>query len=208
MRPASCGERRCQGLLSALLTGLALVTAGCSLNANTTTTNTGNCVAQGGNNSLCNQPGAGISDSSPGPSTPTVAGYPDGKVLGSYNLTMGVGDYYPIGPNHPTESQVSSGTAVGDLIYQSNAGSTAITPVQGQSAMAPFTGTPTYQGCLNDTDVQADGGGVYSIGIETAFCLYESGNGIIAGGVVTYINPTQINPDSVNVEITVWGNSS
>ena len=207
MRPAPCDKRRRQSLLSALLTCLALVTAGCSLNANSTT-NTGNCVAQGGNNSVCNQPGAGISGSSLGPSTPATAGYPDGEVLGSYNLTMAVDDYYPIGPKHPTESQVSSGTTVGNLIYLSMAGSTEVSPVQGQSTVAPFTGTPTYQGCLNDTDVQADGGGVDEINTGTAFCLYESGNGIIAGGIVTYINSAEINPDSINVQITVWGNGT
>ena len=40
----------------------------------------------------------------------------------------------------------------------------------------------------------------------TAFCLYESENGITAGGIVTGIDTAEINPNSVNVQITVWEN--
>jgi hypothetical protein len=180
-----------------LLVSGALIAAGCSPSI-TTNNNNGNCDNAGDSNSLnCSQTEASGPGAPRSPSATQQAARTGGKLLGSYTATLPDGYYVPIGPSSPVNSQLST-TGGGDLIYTTMAGSTEISPVTSQSTMASFSGTPTYRGCVDDTDEQP---GV-SASQGTSFCLYESG--IIAGGIVVYINPTEINPTSVMVKITVW----
>jgi len=131
-------------------------------------------------------------------SSPTVSEQkPNGTAIGYYPVTLPNGHRVPIGPSRPKASDVSS--EIGDLAYSSVSGEAILFP-GGLNKIAPITGKPTYESCLSDTDLQDQ------VGASTgsAFCLYE--DGMIAGGVVTYINPRSINPDSVMVQITVWSN--
>jgi hypothetical protein len=63
---------------------------------------------------------------------------------------------------------------------------------------------PTYQGRADDTDLQSQVGA----GQGAAFCLYGTQPALTVGGIVTYIDPHEINPDSVTVQFTVWSGTS
>jgi hypothetical protein len=110
-------------------------------------------------------------------------------------------NHVPIGPTHPLASQISP-TGVGDIMFNTFSDVNTIYPIPPYSSIAPFTGVPTYQGCLNDTDMQP------SIGADqgTAFCLYEQN--LVIGGVITYIDQASLAPESVTVMITVWSDAS
>jgi hypothetical protein len=128
----------------------------------------------------------------------------NGSLLGSYEVTMPDGYYFPIGPKAPLPSQLST-TGGGDLIYSTLSGVTSLAAVPSQSTMAGLSPgvVPTYQRCLRDTDlVQA-----VSAGQGTTFCLTETA-GRMVGGTVIYIDPNAINPASVMVKVIVWQNKS
>jgi hypothetical protein len=185
---------------------------GCAL-GNTNNTINGNCNGQGGSNSVncatVQSSGAGVSVQSSGASVAATASAPhqataaDGKQLGTYTVTLPAGYYAPIGPSRPVRSQLST-TATGDILYGTFSGETYLSPVSPYSSIAPFNGVPTYQGCADDTDLQSSVGA----GQGTAFCLYETQPALTIGGIVTYIDPQEINPDSVTVQFTVWSGTS
>jgi hypothetical protein len=184
-----------------------MITTGCSINANTA--NNGNCDGTGRNNQVnCNLPQDPGSGAAPSPNAPSASATQkptaqNGKLLGTYQITMPAGQGLPIGPSAPAHNQLSAAGG-GDLIFNTFSGEAYIAPVSPYSKMADFYGVPTYQGCVGDTDAQPSVGA----GQGSAFCLYESENGLVAGGVVTYINSSEINPDSVTVKISVWRYSS
>jgi hypothetical protein len=196
--------RRGKGILVVAACTL-LISAGCTVGSttnNTTNTNNGGCDAAGGTNSVnCSSAQVGDASAPTPASAPHTSTEADGKQLGSYLVTLSDGYHVPIGPSRPVASQITA-TGTGDLIYSTFAGETSISPIPPYSSIAPISGVPTYQGCLDDTNKQDSVGA----GAGTAFCLYEQG--LIVGGVVTYINSHEINPDSAAVQITVWSNAS
>jgi len=63
---------------------------------------------------------------------------------------------------------------------------------------------PTYQGCSEDLNTQS----TVSAGQGSTFCLFETQPARTVGGIVTYIDQSAINPDSVTVQLTVWSGTS
>jgi hypothetical protein len=206
MKAFRAGRRRYVAI-PLLLVCLAMVATGCSINANTS--NNGSCDGTGGNNQVnCNRPQDPGSGAAPSPSAPSANAtrkptVQNGKLVGTYQVTIPAGGGVPIGPSAPAHNQLSA-TGGGDLTYNTFSGEAYISPVSPYSTIADFNGVPTYQGCVGDTDAQNSVG----VGQGSAFCLYESENRLVAGGVVTYIDSSEINPDSVTVKITVWRYSS
>jgi hypothetical protein len=126
---------------------------------------------------------------------------PNGKTLGSYQVILPNGYHVPIGPTQPVASQISA-TGVGDIMFNTFSDVNTLYPIPPYGSIAPFTGVPTYQGCLDDTDKQPSIGA----GQGTAFCLYEQD--LLVGGVITYIDQASLAPESVTVMITVWSDAS
>ena len=87
-------------------------------------------------------------------------------------------------------------------MYGTSSGEAYVEPLAPYSFMAAFTGDPTYQQCVDDTGLQS------SVGVSqgASFCFFEPSSGIVAGGVVIYIDASAINPSSVTVQFTVWEN--
>jgi hypothetical protein len=187
-----------------LVACILLGTVGCAIAPTTNNDINGNCNGQGSSNAVtCNsvQPSnVGVAATA---SAPRPTAEPDGKQLGKYTVTMPAGYYVPIGPVPPTRSQLSA-TATGDLAYGSFSGVPYLSPVPPFSSIAPFNGVPTYHGCADDTDVQSS----VNVGQGTAFCLYETQPALTIGGIVTYIDQSAINPDSITVQFTVWNGTS
>jgi hypothetical protein len=187
-----------------LLACILLGTAGCAIAPTTNNDITGNCNGQGSGNAVnCNSAPPSDAGVAATTSPPRQTAEGDGKQLGKYTVTLPAGYYVPIGPDSPTRSQLSASTS-GDLAYGSFSGVPYLSPVPPFSSIAPFNGVPTYQGCTNDTDVQSS----VNIGQGTAFCLYETQPSLTIGGIVTYIDQSAINPDSVTVQFTIWSGAS
>jgi hypothetical protein len=128
---------------------------------------------------------------------------PVGEQLGKYTVTLPAGDYVPVGPTRPTRSEESTSPS-GDLMYNTFSGVAYFAPNQPFSSIAPYNGVPTYQGCLQDLNTQSTVGA----GQGRAFCLFEAQQNRAVGGIVTYIDQSSINPDSVTVQLTVWSGTS
>ena len=113
-------------------------------------------------------------------------------------------DYHvPIGTSAPTHAQITA-TGPGDIEFNVFSGTTSLLPISPYSTISPYSNdVPTYQGCEADTDEDSVSGSQ-----GTTFCLYEESAGLVVGGVVTYINQSQINPGTVEVQFTVWSNPS
>jgi hypothetical protein len=201
MKRSQSARRLVLFLACSVLTGCTVGLGGTT--NNNTNNNSGPCDAEGENNSVnCSSAQAGSTPAATTANTaPAANTVPDGKQVGSYPVILSDGYHVPIGPKRPTASQITA-TGVGDLVYSTFSGVTSLSPITPYSEIAPFGSAPTYQGCMDDTNKQP------SVGASpgSAFCLYEQG--LIVGGVVTYIDPHAINPDSVTVQITVWSDAS
>jgi hypothetical protein len=128
---------------------------------------------------------------------------PVGEQLGEYTVTLPAGAYVPVGPTRPTRSEESTSPS-GDLMYNTFSGVAYFAPNQPFSSIAPHNGAPTYQGCLQDLNTQSTVGA----GQGRAFGLFEAQQNRTVGGIVTYIDQSSINPDSVTVQLTVWSGTS
>lgn len=199
-------SRRAWPLL-VLLACVLTTGTGCEVGlGGTTNNNNGNCNAAGAGNSVdCSGVPAGSASTAVGaanaPATTAAPAAPDGKQLSSYLITLPAGYHIPIGPQRPTAAQITA-DGPGDLIFNVFSGTYGFLPMSPYSEIAPYDGDPSYQGCLNDTNKQSYVG----VGGGTAFCLFEQN--LVVGGVVTYLDPHAINPDSVTVQFTVWSNAS
>jgi hypothetical protein len=89
-------------------------------------------------------------------------------------------------------------------MYNTFSGVAHFAPNQSFSSIAPYNGVPTYKGCSQDLNTQSQVGA----GQGRAFCLFETQPARTVGGIVTYINQSSINPDSVTVQLTVWSGTS
>jgi hypothetical protein len=193
-----------------LLVGcVALLVAGCTVGLggttdNTTNENNGSCDAAGGGNSVdcatAQAANAGEVATTGASQAPVV---PGGEKLGEYTVTLPAGDYVPVGPSAPTRSQESTSPS-GDLVYNTFSGVAYFAPNTPFSTIAPFSGVPTYAGCSQDLNTQ----GQVGAGQGSAFCLFETQPARTVGGIVTYIDQSAINPDSVTVQLTVWSGNS
>jgi hypothetical protein len=195
-------------LLLALVVVVALVSTGCMVGIggstnDTTNNNNGNCDAGGASNSVsCSSSVSGATGSAAA-TAPAKQTAPNGTQLGKYTVTLPAGDYVPVGASSPTRSQESTSPS-GDLEYNTFSGVTYFAPNIPFSTIAPYKGVPTYSGCSQDLNTQE----TVSAGQGSTFCLYEDSSGLLVGGIVTYIDQSEINPDSVTVQLTIWSNSS
>jgi hypothetical protein len=184
---------------------VAVAIIGFAINSTTTSdVNEGNCNGTGNNSVSCSTlrptgPSTTV-DSAPSSTSSTV---PPVQPVAKYTVTLPDGYYVPIGPKAPTHGQMSTKVG-GDIIYTASSGTTVISPVSPNSTIAPSRGMPTLGGCVAATDTQAS----VIANQGSTFCLYEVANGLVIGGIVTYLDQSAINSDSVTVQFTVWSAGS
>lgn len=195
------GKERCLNyvLTPILLSCFTLVTAAC-----TSTTNSGNCNALGGNNGVTCIEATGTAADSPASSTvlltspPPAASSasPNGTQLAKYSFDLPNEYWAPLGLTAPTRARLTNQSQLdiqynGELYFRSNE----------QVLALPNSSVPTYPACANNNQIENGGLGLSAVR-GTAFCVVESGT--IAGVEVSSVNN---NPAYVVLNVTIWQNT-
>ena len=125
----------------------------------------------------------------------------DGRLLGSYTVTLPRNGSAPLGPKAPTQAQVLAGANY-DVIWASDLGGSPLGAGTGDQILGlPNGSTPTYQACKTDTLATSS----ESNNPGTAFCIIETA-GRMAGVVVKSVD-ISVNPINIVLGVTVWNNA-